>query len=174
MASDGAAESKLIRRKIIAMLTGVAAFIVLLVFFAVVGALKKRELRYWAKKAATKNVGKDGFNQLMYGAVVGNFQLVMELVRANLFKIDDLDGSGSTALMYAASHDDNLEIVKFLLDAGANPALLNAKRQSAYAIACRGRNADMIELLRAVSPYSETRLFAGIFKWLGKSKLEVS
>lgn len=102
-----------------------------------------------AKRKAARKVGRDGFNELMYGVIASNQTLVTELIAAGIFDVNAQDRDGMTALMYAAQYSDSTspEIVEKLLMAGANPSLKNRKGKTAMHFVRWKTNAPDIQRL---------------------------
>ena len=85
-------------------------------------------------------------SRLSEAAMQGNKQQVQQLLKERV-DVDGAQGDGSTALHWAAFHDD-LDMVKMLLAAGANPKVTT--REGAITplfMACQNGNAAVIEAL---------------------------
>jgi len=76
----------------------------------------------------------------------GNLEAVQHLVQELHIDVDYIDRTGSTALMYA-SYAGHLEIVKFLVEHGANPNIKNLKGGTAARYAAYAGHRDIVEYL---------------------------
>jgi len=87
-------------------------------------------------------------SRLSEAAMQGNKDLVRSLLKERV-DVDGAQGDGSTALHWAAFHDD-LEMVKLLLAAGANPkATTRVESLTPLFMACTNGDAAIIEALLA-------------------------
>jgi ankyrin repeat protein len=88
-------------------------------------------------------------NMLMYASMRG-MEKIVELLLKNGLNVNDVDGQGKTALMYAAKHDgisnDNLNIVNLLINSGADVNIKNKKGRTAliYGAWRANRNSEKI------------------------------
>jgi hypothetical protein len=125
--------------------------------FAVTAAKEESILGYLVDKSI-----KDKPNILKHCLVKGiengtlNNSIVQQVLDQELIKIDDpITESRSTLLMVAVNYDDR-EMVKYLLDKGADPGIKNKKGASAISIANSGddKNQEIIKLLEDKSSKS--------------------
>ena len=91
------------------------------------------------------DVNKPGWTPLHYAATGGNTS-VMRLLLDNYAYIDAASPNGSTPLMMAAMYGTQ-DAAKFLLDAGADPKLKNAKGLNAIDFARQVQREDMALLI---------------------------
>lgn len=93
---------------------------------------------------------KDKFTPLMYAVIRYQERIVEELLMEGaLLDLDKVNHHGITALMLA-SRQGCLDIVRQLIEHGADTTLLNFKGQSALDLAMEQRNDKVVEYLKAV------------------------
>ncbi|KAI8329323.1 ankyrin repeat-containing domain protein [Chlamydoabsidia padenii] len=97
----------------------------------------------------------NGNTALHYAAQHGSLACLELLIEVSGVEIDRKNKGGTTPLHYAVTLQDDigvaLEMVNVLLDAGANPRIQNANKQSALSLANTIPNEeDMKELLTSV------------------------
>ncbi|KAB2921505.1 MAG: ankyrin repeat domain-containing protein [Dechloromonas sp.] len=85
----------------------------------------------------------DGCNALWLACYRGSHAIIQRLIDAGV-AIDNQNGNGATALMYVSSNSKP-DLVKLLLENGANPALRNFDDFSALDLAA---SVDCLRLLR--------------------------
>ncbi len=85
-------------------------------------------------------------------AVHWKWLLQMEYLLANGACLDARDKSGQTALHMAAKVGDK-EVVKWLLDHGADPAITDEQSQMSWMLALNDNHSDIVELLLSVHSY---------------------
>lgn len=120
-------------------------------------------LVYWAYKKIQKinmteeekkeyelsdKLGKEGFTELMYCSVIGDYKRVVELINYGV-DINGQDFKGTTALMYAISNN-HVEIVKFLLVNGADVNLKTNKGNTAHSFATNYGNDEIKKIFKIV------------------------
>ena len=93
------------------------------------------------------STGNNGSTAISNAAFRGNRDLVVLLLAQPHIKINVPDGSGDTALMYAAGHG-SLDIEDLLMKAGANPHLKDSWGQTVTDITAR-----VLATKKAVKPY---------------------
>lgn len=91
------------------------------------------------------DVNKPGWTPLHYAATNGHLPVLQLLLEHHAY-IDAASPNGSTPLMMAA-HYGTTEAVKWLLNAGADPLLKNAKGLTAIDFAHGADNADAAEII---------------------------
>jgi len=96
----------------------------------------------------TKVIGRNGFTNLMSLCIKGDFEKVKEATSAADSQINSQDDGGYSALMYACSNG-NLEIVKLLLQLGANLNLETKKGNTALYFAEKGKHSDVVAMLKS-------------------------
>lgn len=106
-----------------------------------------------AAGASTETTDKRGGTPLLYAALVGHAKIVKALIAAGA-DVDAQDASQSTPLIRTSfwNHKGKKEIIKALLDAGANPLLKDDGGYTAYDYAnesCTGPNDPIPDLIRA-------------------------
>ncbi|TKZ22677.1 ankyrin repeat domain-containing protein, partial [Brachyspira catarrhinii] len=60
-----------------------------------------------------------GMTALMYASHIGNKEAVELLIKSGV-EVDEVNDDGITALMYACENSNSVEVVKFLIDNGAD------------------------------------------------------
>lgn len=90
--------------------------------------------------------GQQKVTPLMLAAGNSNVIVVLKLLQCGA-EVNRTNGYGSTALMYAASAG-RTENVKALLDKGADRNIIDAKGESALAMATQQLHIDIVEILR--------------------------
>ncbi|KAJ8924864.1 hypothetical protein NQ315_001019, partial [Exocentrus adspersus] len=83
----------------------------------------------------TNIVDDDGLTGLHHAAIRGSVPMMTVLLASRRTEINKTDPQKLTALMYACMYR-NWECVKYLLQKGANPNLVNDKLQTALHMAC--------------------------------------
>ena len=96
-----------------------------------------------------------GGTALIYATAAGKFETVKSLINWGA-DVNAVDNNGSTALMYAASYrpmmpdpesSTNIEIIKLLIQKGADRSIRNKQKQTAWNIAVNAGNFDVLEML---------------------------
>ena len=85
-------------------------------------------------------------NELMTLAKNGNFEGCENLIKTNSIDINSQDNKGATALIYAVL-STNEQIVKLLIDNGADKSIFTKKGLTALAIAKNNKMKNMNEIL---------------------------
>jgi uncharacterized protein len=99
------------------------------------GEPRSERLDYW-RAWFDADMPKPGRTPLMSAAAKGKFDEVRSLLKAGT-DVNDMDASGWTALIYA-SQVSNGEMVKLLLQCGANPGVRTLTNQTAIMAAATG------------------------------------
>jgi ankyrin repeat protein len=103
---------------------------------------KKRKRKRKEKKKKLHNINSFLYSFLMTlnalheATKEGDIAIVKEIVEEGRENIDQIDGEGETALSLAATNG-NLEIVRFLLEKGANMRLVEGMSSPPLFNACR-------------------------------------
>ncbi len=97
--------------------------------------------------ARDADVNKPGWTPLHYAATGGHIA-TMRLLLDNHAYIDAASPNGSTPLMMAAMYG-TVDAVKLLIEAGADPALKNAKGLGAIEFARQVKREDVVSLIAA-------------------------
>lgn len=85
---------------------------------------------------------------LYYAASFGLVEVVRLLLDTDKdIKVDELGGRAHSSALHVATYRDHIEIVKLLLDRGADPNVPNIADESALEWATRNGNPEMIDLL---------------------------
>ncbi|XP_015759142.1 PREDICTED: transient receptor potential cation channel subfamily A member 1 homolog isoform X2 [Acropora digitifera] len=87
-----------------------------------------------------------GLSPLHYAASKGNLTAVRELLQCDGIKIDQKDASRSTPLHCAAA-DGAVEVVKALLDAGADVTARDNEERTPIHLACTDNKIDTVQVL---------------------------
>ena len=85
-------------------------------------------------------------NELMVFAKNGDFEGCENLIKTNFVNINSQDNKGATALIYAVL-STNEQIVKLLIDSGADKSIFTKKGLTALAIAKNNKMKNMVGLL---------------------------
>ena len=103
----------------------------------------------WCQKLITRgaDVNKPGWTPLHYAATNGHVDVITLLLESHAY-IDAESPNATTPLMMAARYGTP-QAVKLLLEAGADPALLNAQGLSALDFARHAHRKDAQELIAA-------------------------
>jgi len=116
-----------------------------LMFAAMAGHLEAFQLLLEA--GANGEVQTKGWNVLMFAAASGNVRLVSLIQqRLPMLDINSRTYTGYSALMIAAE-DNQLEVVKFLLQHGADPQLQNAAGKRPLELAREQNHAEVVDWL---------------------------
>lgn len=102
--------------------------------------------QYLISNGASIDVIPFNENALTYATRYRNYNAVDYLLKNQYFGVDDYDDNGNTALIVAAKYN-RPELVKLLLEYGANVSLLNQEGQTAMDYAIRNDNDEIIEML---------------------------
>ena len=94
----------------------------------------------------TKVVGRDGYTSLMSLCKSGDLVKIKTSTENFDLQVNMQDTGGYTALMYACS-SGGLEIVKLLLDMGADKNLQTKKGNTALYFAEKGNHSEIVKLL---------------------------
>ncbi len=97
--------------------------------------------------ARDADVNKPGWTPLHYAATAGHLE-TMALLLEKFAYIDAASPNGSTPLMMASMYGTT-DAVKFLLDAGADPALKNLIGLSAIDFALQAQKTDAVDAIAA-------------------------
>lgn len=73
-------------------------------------------------KALLDKVGKDGYSELMSKSWAADVKGVNKLIDKGV-DVNAQDKNGMTALMHACTRADRIDVLKMLIDAGADPAM---------------------------------------------------
>lgn len=103
----------------------------LIIKFVRLGSMTHEER---AAEKAESDAAKLGMNELMRCAADGKLARATELLNYKAMDINARSTSGATALVYAA-FNGHADLVRFLVDRGADKTLLTNKGQSAAALA---------------------------------------
>lgn len=106
--------------------------------------------QYLVQNGVSMTVDNENTNALTYAACYKNLQVVKYLLDGKYFGINSVGRNGNTALM-EASRKNNIDIVAFLLQNGADMTIANKESQTAYDIAIEGGHVDVISLLEQES-----------------------
>ena len=84
---------------------------------------------------------------------LANGKVLATKSESDLINLDDRDREGRTALIYSIkskylSDKDRVEIVKLLLENGADPKITNCKGKTALTYATAARNEEIVKILR--------------------------
>ncbi|MBR0238010.1 MAG: ankyrin repeat domain-containing protein [Thermoguttaceae bacterium] len=94
------------------------------------------------------NIHLDNKRTPLHVAVINkHISCVSILIKAGA-KVDALDNTNSTPLLYCVLLCRDSQIVKVLLEAGADPSIRNVHNQSALSIAKKRKNKELYELLK--------------------------
>ncbi len=78
----------------------------------------------------------------------GSVEAVQRILQSSPHNIDTQDCAGNTALLAACYSDSGLQIAKALLDAGADPYVMNMSGNTAFAIAAKYYATKIVWVLR--------------------------
>ncbi|XP_067049296.1 transient receptor potential cation channel subfamily A member 1 homolog isoform X2 [Acropora muricata] len=114
-------------------------------------------IMFLVQKEGDVNVcDKYGLSPLHYAASKGNLTAVRELLQCDGIKIDQKDKSESTPLHCAAT-DGVKEVIKALLDAGADVRAKDEEKKTPIHFACSGGKIDAVKVLFKHVENSENR-----------------
>lgn len=89
----------------------------------------------------------NGFTPLIYASFLGRFDVIKLLLNENVF-LDKTNANGMTALSITSEYREHYNIVKLLLEFGANPNIKDIHDNTALIHACCGfNNLNNIKLL---------------------------
>lgn len=97
------------------------------------------------------DINKSGWSALHYAATNGHLPIMQMLLDAKAV-VDARAPNGNTPLMMAARYG-TIEAVRFLIAAGAEPALVNLSNQTALDFAVGASRPDAIALLRTLQSF---------------------
>ncbi|XP_068697924.1 transient receptor potential cation channel subfamily A member 1 homolog [Montipora foliosa] len=102
---------------------------------------------YLVEQGSDVNVRDNyGMTPLHHAASKGNLTAVIELLQCKEIKVDELDASGSTPLHCAAT-EGVAEVVKALLDAGADVRAKDSEKMTPIHFACSDGKIDTVKVL---------------------------
>ena len=107
------------------------------------------------------NLGK---TVLMISSQLNYIKITQELVK--ICDVNDINDEGRTALMFAISNN-NIDIVKILLDSGANPDIKDNAKWTPFIYASYIGNIDICNILitKGVDIYAKTVFGVNAFMW---------
>lgn len=120
-----------------------------------VAAFKKNKSAAAALLAKGARANQDGWTALHYAAWVGDVDIIDMLLKKSA-QVDAPSPNGTTPLMMAA-RGGHIHAVKALLDAGADPNLLNEHQMNALAFAREGNHQDIVDGLISRAKKAEQR-----------------
>lgn len=103
--------------------------------------------QYLMEQTVDKAIQLPWESTLTYAVHYRNYNVVRYLLESGYFAVDELDPTGSTALIVAAKHNC-LDIAKLLLDFGASKSYTDDTGKTAYDYAEEKGYAEIAELLR--------------------------
>ena len=77
----------------------------------------------------------------------GNSEIIECFVGSKGCNLNEEDQNGLTPLHYVCENEPNLQLVRLLINAGANPAHYNQKHESPIHVACRHGNLELLKTL---------------------------
>lgn len=95
---------------------------------------------------ARSRLAKSRLTPLMVSACEGKFALASDLLEQGA-DINEVDGNGATALIYAVLNDQE-GVARLLLERGADPLISTMKGRTALDVAEERDNEQMVSLLR--------------------------
>lgn len=99
-----------------------------------------------------------GARALHIAIMVENVEIIRLLLKGSRADVDATDNESTTPLMRACSRKCiSVEVVRLLLEAGADPALANAEGMIPLHIAAEFGIPDVIDLLHSVAPVTLNR-----------------
>ena len=99
------------------------------------------------KQQAHYIVGEAGFTELMLSAKVGDIETCNRLIESGV-NINHQDDKGATALLYAVLAESE-DIVKLMIDKGANPYISTKKGLTAITFAENNKLINLIKILKS-------------------------
>ena len=91
-------------------------------------------------------VGKDGRSELMCKSWAADIKGVKELISKSI-DLNAQDKDGMTALMHACTRADRIDVLKVLIEAGADPAMRQVTGERAVDLAYNRKHLKQVALL---------------------------
>ena len=111
-------------------------------------------LTQWGGELASLD-SQFGRNLFMVACAFGNVEVVKYLFEVEKFDVNFVDSLGNSAIIYST----NVEIVKFLIENGADPFAVTLNDNfTILHVACLHNNYDLLEYLLDRTPYAEVNL----------------
>ncbi len=97
-------------------------------------------------QALLDKVGKDGCSELMCKSWAADIKGVKELISKGV-DLNAQDKDGMTALMHACTRADRIDVLKVLIEAGADPAMRRVTGERAVDLAYNRKHLKQVALL---------------------------
>lgn len=115
---------------------------------AMLGRLDDVEIYLGRDPAAAHGSGAHGLSILYHASAGGSVPVAARLIAQG---VDVNSGTGANTALHAAAGKGNLEMARWLLSRGADPAALDYEGKTPLKIAEENNQAEMVELLREAS-----------------------